>query len=196
MSRAAKLVLALAACLAPLGWLASSCTFPDIEYGPAPAAGGGSTTGTGGSTTGAGGAPATTTTTSTGAGGAPGCDADSDGVPAVSCDGGTDCDDDGDDADSTACDGGTDCDDTDDRVHPGQTQYFEAPSHHAGFDYDCNGAEEEEISFYKCSGLLCDTKENVFLLQDTACGEAGVFGDCNGLCDVTIDDSNKVRRCR
>jgi len=37
-----------------------------------------------------------------------------------------------------------DCDDTDARAYPGQPAYFDTPRKSGGFDFDCNGDEQEE----------------------------------------------------
>jgi hypothetical protein len=43
----------------------------------------------------------------------------------------------------------TDCDDTDGDVFPGQQDVFFVPALNGGFDYDCSGVEETNVSIYQ-----------------------------------------------
>jgi hypothetical protein len=155
----------------------------------------GSTAGTGGSTSagGVGGA-------SGGVGGASG------GVGGAGGSGGAlDCDQDDDDslASSAAC-GGDDCDDLDADVHPGQSGFFTEPNRDGGYDYDCDGVEEPEVSNALDCSLLsisnCDAQGYSSPLP--ACGDPGAWIRCaptlptlSVLCLAT-DQGSRTMGCR
>ncbi len=103
--------------------------------------------------------------------------------------------------------GGDDCDDNGFLVHPGQTVYFEDPTHPGGtdFDYDCNGFPnpDPQYKFVDCSsllGLMCDQSGSGFLGTATpACGQAGRFGHCIAgtlTCDEQVEQLSKKMPCR
>jgi hypothetical protein len=94
--------------------------------------------------------------------------------------------------------GGTDCDDSDPDVFVGQTNFFEKARANGSFDYDCNGVEQREFETFKCSGVSCTAKFNVFIgdpAKPPACGSPAAFGDCNGFCQ-TSNLITKPMRCR
>ncbi|WP_437475822.1 hypothetical protein WME75_24500 [Sorangium sp. So ce1014] len=194
---------ALVALPAATAALSAGCSFPDAVFteqassggggagataasdaaggGGAAASGGG---GSGGVTSGSGGSGGGSGGATSGSGGSGGgivdCDADKDGYP------------------STTCDGGTDCDDDHAQVHPDQPNTFhDTPIRPGGgFDYDCSGHEEPQIPAVRCeSGGPCQDASNVYLLEDVACGEPGPVGSCNLLCQQRVTYRGLKRAC-
>jgi hypothetical protein len=51
--------------------------------------------------------------------------------------------------------GHLDCDDTDNNVFWGQTTFFDSPSLHRGFDYDCDGTPVKETAEYNTLCHIC-----------------------------------------
>jgi hypothetical protein len=169
----------------------------------------GSTAGTGGSTSagGVGGASGGVGGASGGVGGSSGgVGGASGGVGGSGGSGGAlDCDqdDDGSFASSEAC-GGNDCDDLDADVHPGQSSFFTEPNRDGGYDYDCNGVEEPEVSNALDCSLLsisnCDAQGYTSPLP--ACGDPGAWIRCaptlptlSVLCLAT-DQGSRTMGCR
>ena len=117
------------------------------------------------------------------------------GAPAGECDA---------DLDSHAAEGacaGDDCDDTDPNVWPGQPKYFAERQANADYDYDCNGApEQEQQAAVVCAGVslsACPTQTG-FLKTLPACGVAGRWGKCTKgslTCDETVIDDMRRMRC-
>lgn len=117
-----------------------------------------------------------------------------------------DCDGDGYLSDSMAC-GGNDCDDEDNRVHPGQTQYFTERSlnDRVGFDYDCSGTLERDplqgstaLSCLDLDLLACENVQG-FQAPLPACGQPGSWAECKGVllvCSASVLDTNVIARCR
>ncbi len=89
------------------------------------------------------------------------------------------CDCDGDGAIAPAC-GGDDCDDNDERVFPGQPDYFVEPNDIVGFDYNCSKTDDREFDTpIDCSLLqACDTVTQGFLTSLPTCGESADWGTC------------------
>jgi hypothetical protein len=155
---------------------------------------GGAPGGSGGNGSGGAGTGATGGAQSSGGGGATG---GSGGAP--------DCDRDDDDSlSSAAACGGNDCDDRDADVHPGQSRFFTAPSLAHGYDYDCNGVEEREVSSALDCSLLsiesCDAQGYAAPLP--ACGDPGAWIRCaptlptlSALCLAT-DQGSRTMGCR
>jgi hypothetical protein len=110
------------------------------------------------------------------------------------------CDVDGDEHLAKGKCGGDDCDDTDDRVWPGQPDYFAERQANVGFDYDCSGEPElEETKAVACAGLVSCPSGTGFLESLPACGEVGDYGTCKsaGLgCEGQVIDNQHVMRCR
>jgi hypothetical protein len=117
-----------------------------------------------------------------------------------------DCDGDGYLSDSMAC-GGNDCDDEDNRVHPGQTQYFaeRSPNDRVGFDYDCSGTLDRDplqgstaLSCLDLDLLACENVQG-FQAPLPACGQPGSWAECKGVllvCSASVLDTNVIARCR
>lgn len=143
--------------------------------------------GTGGGTASGGGTQA-----SGGSGGSGGSETSSGG--SSGCSDPCDCDDDG--ALSKACDG-DDCDDTDDRVKPGQAEYFTEPVDSVGFDYNCSGKLETNGESLSC-GLVCNEDEQGYLGSAPSCGNPGSWGRCKSgtlTCSMEELDAARVLRC-
>jgi len=147
---------------------------------PTPAGGEGGNNATGGSPgdSGSGG----TTVGDGGTGSGCPCDCDKDGALNANCQTG----------------GGTaDCDDEDDRVFPGQMQWFSEASLEVGFDYDCSGGTEQQYPVLECPAILaqCDETQEGFV-EDTLCGDTGDWGSCvKGLTCMKVPKSPAPRRC-
>lgn len=94
--------------------------------------------------------------------------------------------------------GDGDCDDADPDAFPGQTDFFERPTLGTRtFDFDCDGAaspEHPELSACRKEPPDCGGQG----WQDSvpACGETGIFVDCDkGNCDP-LPPTEAVQRCR
>lgn len=184
MSRGRSTIVAVGALSAVVS-AAIGCSFPDVDVVSTPpdsgtttttsATGSGGSSGDGGSTT-----SSTTTSGAGGAGGAGGsnpCDKDGDGHLSRDC-------------------VGDDCDDDDVLVHPDQpTKWFETPSKHMGFDYDCSHEEEQEFLTAGCSGAICSDATGVYLsLVPVGCGLDAAWGDCSlVLCSADVKTTKTVR---
>ncbi|WP_437573200.1 hypothetical protein [Sorangium sp. So ce887] len=189
---------ALVALPAATAALSAGCSFPDAVFTEQASSGGGgagasavsdAAGGGGAAASGGGGSGGALSTSSgggatSGAGGSGGgivdCDADKDGYPSITCDGGTDCDDDH------------------AQVHPDQPNTFhDTPVRPGGgFDYDCSGHDEPQIPAVRCeSGGPCQDASNVYLLEDVACGEPGPVGSCNLLCQQRVTYRGLKRAC-
>ncbi len=101
--------------------------------------------------------------------------------------------------------GGDDCDDSDPQVSPDQTGYFASRQPNVDFDYNCDGApEQEQMAAVVCSGLslgACPTAVSGFLGTLPACGEVGAWGKCVktpplNTCDKMVIDDQRRMRCR
>jgi hypothetical protein len=94
---------------------------------------------------------------------------------AVDCD----ADDDGFLAENEAC-GGDDCDDADEDAHPGQADFFISPRASGGYDYDCDGTAEPEVTDPLDCSLLLDTDCNGEGYSGSLpdCGEPGAWIQC------------------
>jgi hypothetical protein len=72
-----------------------------------------------------------------------------------------------------------DCDDTDPNAHPFQLGFFTTPRHSGGYDYDCDGREEEEFAVQGLcipSGpTTCSHTPGWLLATPPACGLTGDF---------------------
>jgi hypothetical protein len=118
--------------------------------------------------------------------------------------GSSDCDVDRDHHASTGKCGGDDCDDQDPEVSPDQTRYSAERQPNVDFDYDCNGAEEQEQQVaVMCSGVAVGAcpSEVGFLKTLPACGVAGSWGKCQktpplNTCDPVVIDGARRMRCR
>ena len=161
---------------------AVACTFPDVGFKSGAGGAGGQGTAT----------AATTTATASGSGGHAVSNASSTSIAstAASSSAGTggvfscgdagpcDCDGDGDPAKTSAC-GGGDCNDHDPLVSPKQKGFFaDAGSH--GYDYNCSGGNEFEITqTLDCKSLLsCDTMTVKWHGSVPDCGVQGTYGTC------------------
>jgi hypothetical protein len=86
---------------------------------------------------------------------------------------------------------GEDCDDANGNVHPGQTAWFTQPRVSGSFDYDCDGATENEYDYLTGS---CDDAcmTNLWLGAAPACGATGYADNCfvyMGACEHNGDFS-------
>jgi len=178
--------------------VATACTFPDITVVVEEQGGAG---GTGPGTGGAGGAPVTTSTESTassmtitsstsmmsagGGGAGGGCpDVDGDMDPSILC-GGTDCDDDDDGSlvEHEGCCTAPPCDcfDGDNRVHPGQEDWFTEPWDAVdNYDYDCSFSEEQHYTD-ECENGLLNCNDSKVMVTPTPCGSNGEAITCVGI---------------
>lgn len=95
---------------------------------------------------------------------------------------------------------GGDCDDTDSDVRPDQTLFFFSPTNSGGFDYNCDGAMEQEKSFASCTynGSGCDYVPG-FVDSIPDCGQWGLHSSgCaqnNDICTV-INAGSQRMYCR
>jgi len=92
----------------------------------------------------------------------------------------------------------TDCCDSDANVRPTQAAYFSSASQCGGFDYDCNGVEQKELTVTgKCSGLLCDYTAG-WSGSVPACGQTGNWlnGCKTGFFTCDEQKISKTQMCR
>lgn len=96
-----------------------------------------------------------------------------------------------------------DCCDSDDRVHPGQPNFFSAPFEcpTASWDYDCNGSNDLEITaLVVCDDSDCPVGPVGWIEALPACGGVAEYGTCRWatypmyFCAKHVSDSI-VARC-
>lgn len=95
--------------------------------------------------------------------------------------------------------GALDCDDADERVFPGQENYYDQPAASGGFDFNCNGTEEP---LYDQAGGECTTDWWGTSCTGTgyyngvpACGQTGQWHACatqDGDCKETSSDERRM----
>jgi hypothetical protein len=98
--------------------------------------------------------------------------------------------------------GDPDCDDDDDRVYPGQQNYYDQPAAGGGFDFDCDGTEEP---LYTQVGGECTSDwwgsnctGTGYYNGMPACGEVGQWHSCanqDGECRE-VSASDRPMPCR
>jgi hypothetical protein len=94
-----------------------------------------------------------------------------------------------------------DCDDGDPSAHPGQSQFFAAPSKgKQSYDYNCSGAEEREFpSLASCAMGPLGCSGHGWVGAVPGCGAAGTWGQCvkQGIPPgCAVSTSSKTQRCR
>lgn len=105
----------------------------------------------------------------------------------------TACDQDKDGFASKAC-GGDDCCDDDARVHPGANDWQSGPGGCGGFDFNCDGREEQRYGVKNCHmGLGC---EGTGFDQDTACGVSAAHTWCLGILRCNELGDTQTQQCR
>lgn len=101
--------------------------------------------------------------------------------------------------------GGDDCDDNDSNVWTKEPIYFDTPSLHRDFDYDCSKTLDPDPAWNKqincgiLSLVLCNDKVQGYLGIPPACGQPGQWAKCakNGaLCEAHVLNSAKKLPCK
>ena len=153
---------------APLLVVASSCTFPDVQFGDA------------------------SVPIDSGSDVVVVNDAGDDGADAAfdPCDK----DHDGYKAEGGAC-GGNDCNDNNSLQHPGQTQFIEIEPDAAPFgDWNCDGQLEKEYPFVACG--IAQSCNAISFSTDTGCGITNPFVSCTGTLCAAVDAGTRTQGCR
>ncbi len=110
------------------------------------------------------------------------------------------CDQDGDGHAAKGSCGGDDCCDEDAKVHPGQGSYFAVPGACGGFDYDCDGKEEQQYGGASCTWSTFSCSGNGFAAPIPGCGQQGTFTSCSvpwyNVFSCTGTDGKQAQGCR
>jgi hypothetical protein len=89
-----------------------------------------------------------------------------------------------------------DCHDASADVRPGQTAFFMAPRPGGGFDYDCNGIEQQQFSeMVECVFFDGECSGQGWAGSVPACGASGSFAQCNRA-NCGLIRSTRVQACR
>lgn len=184
----------------------AACTFPDITVNVSnPASGGGADATVSSSDSGSGASTSSVTASASSGGGPAGSGGACIGFGGGGS-GGIDCDKDGDgelDAAAPCC--GTDCDDDDDHVFSAQSAYFDVPSKHHGYDYDCDSKDEGDpmqlfnlTGDVSCDDTLCLAGAHGYS-KNANCGQldTGQYFECQAVtCKVVTGTTNEKLRCK
>ena len=92
---------------------------------------------------------------------------------------------------------GGDCNDVDPIVSPGQFEWFTDPTTAGGFDYNCDGIEEQRyLAIHHCSMFDCVDGEGWNEDAAPACGERGSWVSCSHVGMACVyNPSTRTQEC-